>query len=127
MKSKEYFKHVKRTESPHFNPINMRLLHGAIGVATEAGELVDIVKKVTFYKRKLAVPDIIEEVGDILWYLALVCDEAGVTFEEIMERNVAKLQKRYPERFSTKAERNRDYNAERDAMMNDSGNVSREA
>ena len=44
-----------------------------------------------------------KELGDVMWYLAMVLDEMDWTFEEVMEANVAKLRTRYPEKFSTEA------------------------
>jgi len=113
MNSTEYIKHVKRTESPSFDMIEPRLLHGIIGVSTEAGELLDIIKKSLFYGRTVDVAHVKEEVGDSLWYLGVICDVLGCTFEELMDENVAKLRHRYPEQFKDVVER--DYAGEREA------------
>lgn len=74
-------------------------LHCAIGLSTEAGEILDAYKKSRFYGRSLNVQNVIEEAGDIMWYLALLADFYGHTLEDIMEANIQKLSKRYPNGF----------------------------
>jgi len=115
MNSIEYMKNVRRSESPNFDMINKRILHASIGVCTEAGELADIIKKSLFYKRQIDRWNLIEEIGDLFWYLGLICDELDITFEEIMDMNIKKLKERYPNQFSIKDERNRNYEKEKEA------------
>lgn len=79
---------------------NGKLLHGAIGACTETGELLDAVKKHVYYGKPLDTTNIEEEVGDVLWYLAEVVaalkeEKPELTFQSIIERNVAKLHQRY--------------------------------
>jgi len=76
-------------------------LHAVMGCATEAGELVDAYKKTVFYGKPLDTVNVKEEIGDILWYLAILCREHGWSFEEIMSENTDKLRLRYPEQFTT--------------------------
>lgn len=90
-------------------------LHGALGVSSEAGEIADAVKKAIMYGRKLDKTNLIEEVGDMLWYLNLVLEAADATFTDAMEFNIAKLAKRYPDGF--KDVEVRDYEAEREAGL----------
>lgn len=78
----------------------MRLLNGAIGMSGESGELLDSMKKSVIYGKSVNVENIKEECGDILWYMALVLDTVGSSFEEVMEINVTKLAKRYPSGFN---------------------------
>ena len=61
-----------------------------------------------------------EEVGDTLHYLTYVCDAVGITFEQCMEANQRKLRKRYPGGFNTIDALNRDYEAEREELEDDS-------
>lgn len=93
-----------------------RLIHGAIGLCTEAGELQDAIKRRLIYNKPLDRVNIIEEIGDLLWYCALVLDSQGATFEEAMERNIAKLRVRFPDKFSFEAANVRDLAAERRAL-----------
>jgi NTP pyrophosphatase (non-canonical NTP hydrolase) len=113
----EYIRNVKRTESWDFKMINTRLLHGVLGCGTESGELLDAVKKAIFYNgRTLDLKNVKEEVGDLLWYIAIICDVCGWTMEEVMEQNITKLRIRYPEQFTTEAEKARDYIKEAQAF-----------
>jgi len=115
MNSTEYMKNVKRSESSNFQNINRCILHGAIGVCTEAGELMDVIKKTLFYNRLLDIKNLKEEIGDIFWYLGLICNEIGITFEELMDMNIRKLKVRYPNQFKEKDEQTRNYQKEREA------------
>ncbi len=90
-----------------------RIEHGVIGIVTEAGELMDAVKKTKIYRKELDKVNLIEELGDIFWYTALLCDELGVSFEDIMDKNIAKLEARYPEKYSHDNAINRNTDTER--------------
>lgn len=109
MDSKSYIEAAKKTESTNFSEIKerlsdtstIRLLHAAMGVSTESGELLDALKKSLFYGKELDRTNLFEEVGDLLWYLAILADEIGFDFEQAMAKNVEKLRARYGERFSS--------------------------
>src|SRR5688572_17208871 len=92
------------------------LLHGAAGVATEAGELMDIFKRYRFYGKPVDWVHVKEEVGDVLWYLALVCESAGIPLEEAARANIEKLRVRYPEKFDADQALKRDLDAERKTL-----------
>lgn len=91
------------------------LLHAALGIITEAAEIGDVVKE----SLVTAVPIIqdraklIDETGDLLWYVALLLRKLGVSFEDVMAANIAKLQVRFPEKFTEERAVNRDDAAER--------------
>lgn len=75
-------------------------LHGAIGLVTEAAEILDAYKKDMFGKRKPLRPDNIrEECGDILFYLTVVMRAYGLGLRDIVKDNVVKLANRYIEKF----------------------------
>ena len=76
------------------------LLHCAVGISGEAGELLDAVKKQWVYGKPLDRTNAIEEMGDIEWYMEALRGLLGVTREEIIAANVAKLEKRYPVAYS---------------------------
>jgi len=102
MNSLEHQKEVARCKSGlkiTINESNEDLLHATMGAATEAGELLDQVKKHIFYGKKLDIVNLQEEVGDICWYLNLLCAWMGTTLEEQMEHNAEKLRIRYPVKF----------------------------
>lgn len=86
---------------------NVRLLYTLIGLATEAGEALDVFKKCLFYKRPFDVTHFVSELGDCLWYLTMAADIAGFTLEDLMEINCEKLQARYPEKFTIEQANNR--------------------
>lgn len=93
-----------------------RLLHGLLGMCTETGEAQDMVKKHLIYKKPFDATNILEECGDTLWYIALALDACGFTMEQAMDRNIAKLLKRFPEKFTEEAALNRNLEAERHAL-----------
>lgn len=78
------------------------LVHAQLGLTTEVGELADAVKKFLIYGQKLDRENVIEECGDILWYLTLALDTIGSSVDEAMQNNVNKLKLRYPEKFTEK-------------------------
>lgn len=94
----------------------IRLLHASMGMVTEAGELMDQLKKHLFYGKELDDVNLIEEAGDILWYMAILLDELGVTFEKVMLINHEKLAKRYGREFTEEAALHRDLTAEREIL-----------
>ena len=77
-----------------------RLLTAAIGVGAEGGEFAEIVKKITFQGKPYddaSREHMIVELGDVLWYIAQACMSLGVSFDDLVIRNVQKLEARYPE------------------------------
>lgn len=130
MNSKQYIKDATRTESTNFAAMNerlnddglKRLLHAGIGLSTEAGEFLDALKKHIFYGKELDKVNLAEEMGDLFWYMAIVADELGFEFEEVMENNIAKLKARYGEKFTEEAAEKRDLNREREILDTQSFN-----
>lgn len=116
MNNNEFTKMALRTESPAFNQPNPRLLHAAIGLVTESGELIDAMKKQIYYGRELDTTNIKEEAGDIMWYLAILFDELGTDFETEQKRVIAKLQARFLEKFTEDKAFNRDLETERSIL-----------
>jgi NTP pyrophosphatase (non-canonical NTP hydrolase) len=99
------------------NEARLRLLHAAVGICTESGEIMEIVKKAAFYD---AVPNrlhLIEELGDLMWYVALAANTLGLSFEDIQAANIRKLRARYGEAFSNAAANNRNLAAELEALI----------
>ena len=74
----------------------LRFLHAQAGLTTETGEIADIFKKYIFYGKPMDRDHLAEEMGDLLWYLSICCDLAGMNMEEIMRKNIFKLRLRYP-------------------------------
>lgn len=71
------------------------LWHMATGVSGEAGELLDAVKKATIYNKELDVDNIVEELGDLEFYMEGLRAHLGITREETLEANKIKLADRY--------------------------------
>ena len=84
------------------------LVNAAMGLAGEAGECVDIVKKVRFQNHTLDADHLVEELGDVLWYIAEAATAIGCDLDYIMEINVEKLKRRYPNGFETERSINRE-------------------
>ncbi len=97
-------------------PVNARLLHAILGIASELGESSDPLKKQLIYGKPLDPVNVMEELGDKLWYIALGLDSIGYTVEEAMVRNIAKLRVRFPDKFTTDAALVRNLDAERSAL-----------
>jgi NTP pyrophosphatase (non-canonical NTP hydrolase) len=76
-----------------------RLLTAGVGINAEGGEFLEIIKKMVFQGKPWNDDNrehLIIELGDILWYVAQATQALGVSFEEVIETNVKKLEKRYP-------------------------------
>ena len=76
-----------------------RLLTAGVGLNAEAGEFLEIVKKMIFQGKPWDQANrehLIIELGDVIWYAANACMALGISFEDVVARNVTKLEKRYP-------------------------------
>lgn len=76
-------------------PDQAHQLHMAVGVSGEAGELLDAVKKSTVYQKPLDRANVIEELGDLEFYMEGLRASLGITREETLRHNMQKLDKRY--------------------------------
>lgn len=76
------------------------LLHALTGIHSEGGEIASTVKRVTIYNQPLDVANLKEEIGDILWYIALLASVTDLNLEDCMIQNIDKLKKRYPEGYT---------------------------
>ena len=94
----EYQSLANRTakELPHRDA----LAHAAMGLAGEAGEFSDAIKKHLIYGQPLDFANAREELGDILWYCALAANVLGFSLETVARMNLEKLAARYPESYS---------------------------
>ena len=75
------------------------LSHAGLGIGGEAGEVVDIIKKAELAGKEPDVEDLKLEIGDLLWYLSILCRELNFSLEECMWRNIEKLNGRHPGRL----------------------------
>lgn len=118
-----YIKECLRSEAPVTPEVEARLIqqaraiHGIIGLMTECGELADQYKRHIFYGKPLDLTNLREELGDIDWYQCVLADTGGI--EDILDclrAVIAKLRKRFPDKFSEDKALNRDLDAERNAL-----------
>ena len=87
-----------RTVNPSLDDRD-RLLDASAGLAEEAAELLGLVRKRVFQNRQVSAERLTEELGDVLWCLAVTAHALGVPLSEIAEANQAKLAQRHPEGF----------------------------
>ena len=99
----EYQELSARTANPHDN----ELANYGLGIAGEAGEVADLVKKSLFHGHKVDQENIKKELGDVLWYMTQLARLVGITLEDVAAANIAKLKERYPDGFSVEASINR--------------------
>lgn len=71
----------------------------ALGLAGESGEVVDDIKKKYFHGRDVDPEHTLEELGDVMWYVANIATQMGASLESILVNNVAKLKARYPDKY----------------------------
>lgn len=89
-------------------PLNsLGLARDCLGLTGEAGEVADLVKKHIGHGHALEVGKVQKELGDVLWYVAVVAARLDISLEDVAKANVEKLRKRYPEGFSEERSRNR--------------------
>lgn len=98
--------------------LNVRLLHAGFGIHTESGELIEGLLD-QYETGAMDLVNFGEEIGDIEWYQAIGFDETGVSEASCREKNIAKLRKRYPEKFTALDALNRDLAGERVILSED--------
>jgi NTP pyrophosphatase (non-canonical NTP hydrolase) len=98
-------------------------LHMVLGMQTEAAEIADVYKKHIAYKKELDLVNVKEELGDIMWYIANMCNMHGWDLRDIMQTNIDKLRARFPEKFTKEHAVNRNLDKERKILE---GNVSQD-
>ena len=99
---------------------NFDIIHAAFGLASEVGEIADAMKRDMAYGKPYDPVNLMEEAGDILWYVSLLCNGLGITLQQCAEMNIAKLLERREQaklRDSIVDKTDRDTAAERAAMQ----------
>lgn len=97
----EYQKLAMRTLNPALSEKDV-LINGVMGLCGEAGEAIDLVKKHLAQGHALDRERLAKELGDVAWYLAETATAIGFDLEEILQMNIEKLEKRYPQGFRVK-------------------------
>lgn len=77
-----------------------RIAAAALGLVGEAGEASEIIKKGLFHQHGMDKQALHKELGDVLWYVAELCNATGTTLEKVIQGNVDKLSQRYPDGWS---------------------------
>ena len=95
----EYQTLAMKTLNPELSRKDV-LINGVMGLCGESGEAIDIVKKWLAQGHELDREKLAKELGDIAWYLAETAWALDISLEEILQGNIDKLKKRYPEGFS---------------------------
>jgi len=121
LNNNNYLEESSRTAASDYPSIEMRmkgdkmvdLLHAGIGLATESGEFLDALKKTIYYGKVLDEVNLAEELGDLLWYIALALRASDTDFDEQMQINIDKLKARFPDKFTEYHAENRNLEAER--------------
>lgn len=103
----EYQSAAMRTSNKNITQ-DEHILNGALGLTGESGEVADIVKKHLMQGHPLDINHIAKELGDICWYIAETATAIGYDLETIMQMNVDKLKKRYPQGFSAERSQHRE-------------------
>lgn len=101
-----YQRDAERTADKSQHP-DARLAISALGVAGEAGEVADLVKKWVGHGHDRNLEQLVKELGDVLWYVADIASTHSVKLSEVASKNISKLRERYPEGFSSERSRNR--------------------
>lgn len=93
----EYQKKAPETLIRHPDPLMSKTIL-AMGVAGEAGEVLEKWKKILVYKDGVASEEdkveLGKELGDVMWYIAVMANELGLSLDELMRQNVERLASR---------------------------------
>jgi NTP pyrophosphatase (non-canonical NTP hydrolase) len=118
----QYSDYAIKTKSLTGN-INLDNLHMVLGLLTEVGELADNFKKELAYGKEVDWVNVKEELGDLMWYFANFCEQNGLSWEEILDLNVAKLKTRYKDEWTREEALNRDLEKERGILEKDLSDI----
>lgn len=97
---------------------DIRMFHMSMGMCTETGELHDELKRCIVYGKEFDRTHVIEELGDLMWYIANMCNIIDIPLEAVMQINNSKLRARYPDKFDSELALNRNLEKEREVLEN---------
>ena len=100
MEANEYQRLAMTTLNPELSKRDV-LINSVMGLCGEAGEAIDIVKKWMAHGHELDRDHLAKELGDIAWYLAEAATALELSLNDILEANIEKLKKRYPQGFDS--------------------------
>ncbi len=115
MENKEYQEEASKTipdnnsyQDRDYSIAEKKVLNALLGLSGEVGEVTDLFKKSFFQGHPLELKEIIKEIGDVFWYMNLLCKAINIDFSTVMEMNIEKLRKRYGEHFDSNKSINRE-------------------
>lgn len=106
MNNKQYRTEIERTMNKELSEKD-KVTMLALGIAGEAGEVADSLKKIIYHGHGLDRDKLVEELGDLEYYLQHLKKHYNIHDKEVYIENIKKLKKRYPQGFSEEASRNR--------------------
>ena len=106
MKIEEYQRQSKRTLPTNFSDVEL-IKNMCFGLGGETGEVLDIFKKYFYQGHSLDKNMIIDELGDIMFYMVNLCTLLDISMINVLEHNIEKLNKRYPKGFEVERSINR--------------------
>jgi NTP pyrophosphatase (non-canonical NTP hydrolase) len=106
MRMDEYQQLALRTAG-HREDRQQVLTYTALGLTGESGEVAEMIKKAFYHGHALEREKLSKELGDVLWYLAVMASGLGLSLDRIASENIDKLRARYPDGFSEEHSRNR--------------------
>jgi NTP pyrophosphatase (non-canonical NTP hydrolase) len=106
MRMDEYQQLALRTAG-HREDRQQVLTYTALGLTGESGEVAEMIKKAFYHGHALEREKLSKELGDVLWYLAVMASGLGLSLDRIASENIDKLRARYPDGFSEERSRNR--------------------
>jgi len=95
------------TLAEQINPRDLHLIHCAMGIAGEAGEILDSIKKQVVYRKREDKAHLIEELGDLEFYMQGLRSALNVTRDHVLKNNMAKLKLRYGNQYSDQSAKQR--------------------
>lgn len=107
MKAQDYLAEVLRTYAGKDTDED-KLILSSLGLAGESGEVIDAIKKHLYAGHDLDSDALLKEIGDVLWYLALLCSVFGWTLDDALKANIDKLHRRFPDGFRVERSINRE-------------------
>ena len=78
------------------------LTNCGLGLASETGEVLEVIQRYTFENHHLDREQLVKELGDVMWYLSQIAQWADIPLAEVATSNINMLQKRYPEMYAEK-------------------------
>lgn len=91
---------LHRNEPFSLTQAELMLVALALGLVGEAGELGNLVKKGILHGHGLNIDKLTEELGDVMWYIAGLCTTLDIDLNDVLENNIKKLERRYPQGFT---------------------------